>query len=91
MTGTTMTSAALDARRKRLLFRAWHRGMREMDLVLGTFADRELPSLNEAELAELEAILDMDDRLLAKWVTGEMAVPDYVASPLFSRIRAYRP
>ena len=91
MTGTTMTSAALDPRRKRVLFRAWHRGMREMDLVFGTFANRELAEMSEAELDEFEVILDMDDRMLAKWVTGELAVPDDVATPLFKRICAYRP
>ena len=91
MTGTTMTSAALDPRRKRVLFRAWHRGMREMDLVFGTFADRELADMSEAELDEFEVILDMDDRMLAKWVTGELAVPEDVATPLFERICAYRP
>lgn len=91
MTGTRMTSAALDSRRKRLLFRAWHRGMREMDLVFGTFADRELAEMTGVELDEFEVILDMDDRMLAKWVTGEQAVPDDVATPLFKRICAYRP
>ena len=91
MTGTTMTSAVLDPRRKRLLFRAWHRGMREMDLVFGTFADRELADMSEAELDEFEVILDMDDRMLAKWVTGELVVPNNVATPLFKRICAYRP
>src|SRR5690606_39649277 len=41
MTGTTRTSAELDPRRRRILFRAWHRGIREMDLIFGQFADNE--------------------------------------------------
>ena len=39
MSGTTRTSEGLDARRRKLLFRSWHRGIREMDLILGGFAD----------------------------------------------------
>ena len=41
MTGTTRSSEGLDLRRRKLLFRAWHRGMREMDLIMGRFADRD--------------------------------------------------
>ena len=51
-----MSSEGLDARRRRLLFRCWHRGIREMDLVLGRFADGQLATLSEAELGEFEAL-----------------------------------
>lgn len=91
MTGTTLTSADLDPRRKRLLFRAWHRGIREMDLVLGTFADREIAVMNAAELDEFESLLALDDRDLIKWVTGEHPVPALRDTPLFRRIAAFRP
>jgi len=53
-TGTTLSSEGLDPRRRRLLFRCWHRGIREMDLVLGRFADAQLASLADRELDELE-------------------------------------
>ena len=53
-TGTNLSSEGLDPRQRRLLFRCWHRGIREMDLVLGGFADAHLASLTEAELDELE-------------------------------------
>ena len=89
MTGTMMTSAGLDARRKRLLFRSWHRGIREMDLVLGTFADREISSLEDLELDEYERLLGADDQDLIKWVTGEAPVPAAFDTPLFARIRRY--
>lgn len=91
MTGTTVSSADLDARRRRLLFRAWHRGIREMDLALGTFADREIAGLDAAELDEFERLLGIDDRDLARWVTGEAAAPADVETPLFRRIRAFDP
>ena len=50
MTGTTRSSADIEPRRKRILFRCWHRGIREMDLVLGAFADAEISTLSDAEL-----------------------------------------
>ena len=56
MTGTRISSEGLDERRRRLLFRSWHRGIREMDLVLGRFADAHIASLSEAELDEYEAL-----------------------------------
>ena len=49
MTGTTRSSAGLDERRRRLLYRSWHRGTREMDLIMGRFADavgRSVDGLN---------------------------------------------
>ena len=49
MTGSTRSSGGLDDRRKRLLFRCWHRGTREMDLILGRFADAEIASLKDDE------------------------------------------
>jgi antitoxin CptB len=91
MTGSTITSADLDPRRRRLLFRAWHRGIREMDLILGQFADAELRMLDGAELDEFERILAEDDNDLFKWICGQAAGPDRLATPLFSRISAFRP
>lgn len=86
-----MTSAdPLEARRRKARFRAWHRGLREMDLVLGSFADREIDRLDEAELAELERLMEINDQDLIRWITGELAVPETVDSPLYRRIAAYR-
>ena len=59
MTGTTRSSDGLDVRRKRLLFRCWHRGTREMDLILGRFADSAIPTLSDGELAQLERLQRM--------------------------------
>ncbi|MGQ3278766.1 MAG: succinate dehydrogenase assembly factor 2, partial [Shinella sp.] len=85
MTGTTRSSAEIDPRRKRILFRCWHRGIREMDLVLGAFADAEIENLSEAELDELERIMEEEDNDLVKWVTGEMPVPEEFRDGLFPR------
>ncbi|SIQ03795.1 antitoxin CptB [Rhizobium sp. RU20A] len=91
MTGITRTSADLDPRRRRILFRAWHRGIREMDLILGTFAETELPTLDEAELDELERIMAEEDNDLVKWITGEKPLPEVFDTALFARIAAYKP
>jgi antitoxin CptB len=87
MTGIGRSSEGLDVRRRRLLFRAWHRGMREMDLILGRFADTAVVGLTDAELAEFERLLDVPDRELLAWVTGELAIPDQHDGPLFQRLR----
>ena len=86
MTGTTRSSAGLDARRRRALFRAWHRGMREMDLVLGRFADEEIGSMNEEELCQFEELLEIPDTELFKWMTGAKT-PEAHDTPLLKRIR----
>jgi antitoxin CptB len=91
MTGSTITSAELDPRRRRLLFRAWHRGIREMDLILGQFADTQLSNLHAADLDEFEAILGEDDSDLFKWICGKAAAPKHLETPLFQRITAFRP
>ena len=88
MSGNTLSSAGLDARRRRILFRAWRRGVREMDLVMGQFADANLPSLSEAELDEFERLLDAPDPELLAWITGEAPTPAAFDTPLFARLRA---
>ncbi len=89
MTGTTRSSVGLDDRRKRLLFRCWHRGTREMDLVLGRFADKAIADLNDGELAELERLIEVPDPDLYAALTGEKE-PPAVAGPLFARLKAFR-
>jgi antitoxin CptB len=91
MTGTVRTSADLDSRRRRILFRAWHRGIREMDLVMGSFADAEIAVLDERELDEFERLMALADGDLVKWITGMQAVPADLDTPLFRRMAAYKP
>jgi antitoxin CptB len=91
MSGTSRSSADLDPRRRKVLFRAWHRGMREVDLVLGAFADREIASLSDHELDLFEALMDEADADILKWVTGEVPVPASHDNRVFARILSHRP
>ena len=90
MTGTIRSSDGLDVRRRKLLFRSWHRGMREMDLIMGRFADDALAELADAELDEFERLMEVPDRELLAWVTGEAEVPAIYDTALFRRLRDFR-
>ena len=68
-------SRPLDIRRKRLLFRSWHRGTKETDLLLGSFAEAHLAGLSEAQLDRYEALLENNDAALFDWVTGRAPPP----------------
>jgi antitoxin CptB len=89
MTGTTVSSADLDPRRRRILFRAWHRGTREMDLLMGSFTDSEIRTMSEDDLAELEALAEVPDRDLFSWITGKVETPDNYDTSLFRRLKAF--
>jgi antitoxin CptB len=86
MSGSALTSAALDERRRRILFRAWRRGVLEMDLVMGRFADEHLPTMNEDELDEFERLLDVPDPQALAWITGGEHPPREFDTPLFARL-----
>ena len=90
MTGTTRTSEGLDARQRKLLFRSWHRGMREMDLILGSFADAEIGILDEAELDQYEDLLDISDSLLLPWITGAQPMPAQHQTGILNKVLAFR-
>ena len=89
MTGTTRSSEGLNERRRKLLFRSWHRGIREMDLIMGSFADAAIASMSDAELDELERLLDVPDQEIYSWITGEGEMPASFDSALFKRMRDF--
>jgi antitoxin CptB len=88
-TGTKRSSEGLDDRRRRLLFRSWHRGIRETDLIMGGFADAHIETLTDAELDDYERLIEVPDADLLSWVTGEQPVPGDYDTPLFRRMRAF--
>lgn len=90
MTGTTRSSADLDTRRRKALYRSWHRGMREVDLILGAFADGEIARLSDEELDLYEALMAEPDADIFKWVMGETPVPPRHDTEIFARVLSYR-
>jgi antitoxin CptB len=68
--------APIENRRKKLTFRAWHRGMKEMDIILGNYADRNLSTFDEAALDEFEALLHVPDQALYSVLVQGAPVPE---------------
>jgi antitoxin CptB len=82
MTDETPLAAELDRRRRRLLFRATHRGTHESDLLIGGFVGARLARLTLAEIEALETLLETPDPVLADWLTGREAIPPEAETPL---------
>jgi len=72
---TERSSEGLSVRRRKLLFRAWRRGVREMDLIVGRFADAYIERLDEPALDDFERLIEVPNNELYAWVVGETAVP----------------
>lgn len=89
MTGTTRSSEGLDERRRRLMFRAWRRGTRELDLIMGRFLDEAIGALTEAEVEEFERLCDVPDLELYAWVVGSRPTPPEYDTALFRRLRTF--
>lgn len=83
-------TAALQIRRKRLLFRSWHRGTKETDLLLGSFAERHIDSFSEEQLDRYEALLENDDGLLFDWVAGRSAPPPELDGDIMRMLLQFR-
>ena len=86
---TTLSSDGLEARRKKALYRAWHRGTKEMDFVMGHFADAHIAALSETDLADFEALLDVSDRELFAWIVGTEEVDPVHDRPVWWAMREY--
>ncbi|TNE41731.1 MAG: succinate dehydrogenase assembly factor 2 [Alphaproteobacteria bacterium] len=78
----------LETRKKRLKYQCWHRGMKEVDLIFGNFADAHLAELDEAGISELEGLLQEPDQEIYEWLTGRTPVPAAYDTPLFARIQS---
>jgi antitoxin CptB len=84
------TAEPLDRRRKKLGFRAWRRGFRELDLILGGFADRKLEALDVTGVNAFEALLNANDQDVYEWITEAAAAPPEHDTPTLALIRAFR-
>ena len=74
-------------RLRRLKFRAWHRGTREADYMIGGFFDRYHRTWDDAAIDWFEALLDEDDVDVMAWALGTQAVPDRLAAPQMDALR----
>jgi antitoxin CptB len=88
--GQISESGALDALRRKLGFRAWHRGTREADLLIGSFADRNLGGFDGAALAQFERLLAENDPDIHDWMTGRLPVPPEHDNQVTALLRQFR-
>ena len=88
--GASMSSADPDARRRQLRFRAWRRGFREADLILGPFADTHVERLTPAQLDEFATLLDQPDHDLYGWIVGQSPAPEAFDGEVLALIRDFR-
>ena len=80
-----------DHRLKKLRFRAWRRGFREIDLILGRFADAHGEAFSEADFTAFEALLDENDQDVYAWIIGQSPTPPQFETPLMERLRVFVP
>lgn len=78
----------MDDLRKKLLFRAWHRGTREMDLLLGNFAAETLPLMRDDELKEFTLLLEHQDPDLYDWLSGKKPIDGIEPQSLLRQLKA---
>lgn len=89
MTGTRVSSSELEPRRRRILFRAWHRGTREMDLLMGSFTDAEIRTMSDDDLDVFELLIEAPDRDIYAWITDKTETPSNYNTPLFQRLKVF--
>ena len=85
------SSPKLDVERRRLLWRASHRGIKEMDLIVGGYAAAYLPTMESSDLKVFAEILEIPDQLLLSWATNQEAIPDAQKSKMLDDVLAFRP
>jgi antitoxin CptB len=78
-----------DVRRRRLLFRCWHRGTQESDLILGRFADVHLADFDAAQMDRFEALLDCTDPDLFDWIINGFAPPEEYDHDVMRLLRGF--
>lgn len=84
-----MNDTEKETRIKRLIYRANHRGIKEMDIVLGRFAVDHLETMDDEAIDAFEALMSEHDRDLLTWFTGEIPFPLEHLTEMFEQVRAY--
>jgi antitoxin CptB len=86
---TERSSEGLDERRRKLLFRAWRRGVRETDLIVGRFADAQIDKFSETDLDDFERLIEAPNAALYAWVIGAEAVPPDYDTAVLAKLREF--
>jgi antitoxin CptB len=86
---TERSSEGLDARRRRLLFRAWRRGVREIDLIVGRFADAHIEAFDERALDDFERLIEAPNAELYAWVVDAGSVPPHYDTAVLTALRNF--
>ena len=79
----------MDARRRKLFFRASRRGFKEMDLLMGEFAGARLEGMTPDELDEFERLLDMPDQDVYGWIIGREEEPSNASGSVLEQLKAF--
>lgn len=77
-------------RKKRIVFRAWRRGFKEADLIMGRFAEARLDELSETEIDEFERLLDAPDTEVYGWICGTLETPENFDGPVLDQLKAFQ-
>ena len=85
-----MLDENIENKRKRLIFRSGHRGTKEMDLIMGSFANKYVPGFSEGELGLYENILQISDPDLYSWITGKEEPPANAMSDVLKKLLAHK-
>jgi antitoxin CptB len=86
---TERSSEGLDERRRKLLFRAWRRGVREMDLIVGRFADVHIDKFDDTGLDDFERLMEAPNAALYAWVTGTESVPANYDTAVLAKLKEF--
>lgn len=84
-----MNDTEKEIRLKRLRYRANHRGIKEMDIIFGGFANERLSDLSDREIDDFEALMKEHDRDLLIWFTGEASFPFEELQDIFEIVRSH--
>lgn len=79
-----------EQRRKRLRFRSWHRGTREMDLILGRFADAHIATMSAEQLDRYAALLENSDPDIYEWLVGRAVPPAAADTDVLELLRRFK-
>ncbi|WP_417497639.1 succinate dehydrogenase assembly factor 2 [Maricaulis sp.] len=80
----------LENRRKKLRIRAWRRGFKEADLILGRYADQMLEAMSETDIADFDRLLDQLDADIYSWVIGTAPTPSEFDTPVMDNLKTFR-